>query len=297
MEFSDFSFESQILMLAVIDICVSAFLLMLLKKPSKNNGLRILFCVVGYVVCVAFNIFILIILWGFLSNHSFALTLGPLIIFSFIMNKELVKKVKLPNSIANFVCKAAISLLIWFVALFPFSWFGVMEIANIPKKMADNRELLQLQEEMLDYETYADLTPFGLGIYKQENEGDRYLWDITKPEERLHEFGGVKMVYENHFNCRDNESWDNTWNNSNAGKDVTYDVVFYDGTYIIITPLWEKSGSGYAWGHMYLCKSIEKDVDLFDIPIMDKAVVEKLLELPFETFSRKELAEKLGKTF
>jgi hypothetical protein len=46
-----------------------------------------------------------------------------------------------------------------------------------------------------------------------------------------------------------------------------------------------------------MCKEIDKDVDLFDVGILDPAVVEKIKELPGEQVSRRELAERLGKAF
>lgn len=78
---------------------------------------------------------------------------------------------------------------------------------------------------------------------------------------------------------------------------MQYDIYFYDDTYIIVTPLWDKSGTLSYWGFIYLCKDIGKDVDLFDVGIIDPKVIEKFYELPREKYSRKELTEKLGKTY
>ena len=177
------------------------------------------------------------------------------------------------------------------------SIWGFTFIKEAPARHTRNQEISQLKEEILSFETYADLTPFGLGLYKLGQEGDKYLWDITKPENHVIAFDGVSMVYETHFNRRNEESWDNAWDYSNMGKDVMYDIIFYDGIYIIITPIRENPDATSYWGYVYLCKKIDKNVDLFDIDRLDLKVVEKLRELPGEKISRKELSEKLGKTF
>lgn len=175
--------------------------------------------------------------------------------------------------------------------------YGIVTLVNMPEENARKQEILQLQKEISNYETYTDLTSFGLGLYKLKNEGDEYLWDITKPEDTVINYEGVEMVYKGYNNRKDHEGFDNAWGNSNEGKDVEYDVYFYDNTYIIVTPLWDKPGTLYYWGYIYLCKDINKNVDLFDVGILDPKVVEKLHELPGEKYSRKKLTEKLGKTF
>jgi len=191
-----------------------------------------------------------------------------------------------------------------------FAWAGIaiviLEILTpiavigtivVPATIARNQEISQLQKEIKNYETYADLTAFGLGIYKLKDTGDRHLWDITKPEKIVINYDGVDMVFDVHYNRKDDTTWDNAWGSSNEGIDVTCDVILYQGTYIIIPPLWEQHGVLYYWGYIYLCKDINENADLFDIGILDKNVVNKLLQLPGEKMSRKELSEKLGKTF
>lgn len=74
-------------------------------------------------------------------------------------------------------------------------------------------------------------------------------------------------------------------------------MYFHEGTFIIVTPLWEKPGTLYYWGYIYLCKNIVKNADMFAIGVTDPAVVEKLRKLPGEKLTRKELSEKLGKIF
>ncbi|MCL2679117.1 MAG: hypothetical protein FWF18_02355 [Dehalococcoidia bacterium] len=297
MAFDNNVFLFQILVLAVIGVGLSVLLLIVLQKANKKISLRLRSYAVGFGVCVTINIFILVISFGFLGIPAYIVLCGPLMIFGFMLTKKLIKDTKLSNPFVNFILKSIATVLIWFMAFFPFSLIGVIAIANLPAETAKKQEILQLQEEILNYDTYADLTPFGLGIYKLQNNGDRNLWDITKPQKTVINIDGVDMVYENHINRRDDDTWDNAWGNSNEGKDVVYDVIFYEDTYIIIAPLWEQPGRMYYWGYIYLCKEINEKADLFGIGILDTEVVEKLQELPGEKVSRKELAEKLGKTF
>ena len=296
MTFDNSVFLRFILLPIIIGIGLSAILFVALLKANKKRNLNLRNYAIGYGACVAISLSVLIttflvpILW----TACYIIIFVPFMFFSFMLNKKLIKDTKLHTSFINFIYKSAVTILIWFVACFPLSLIGITEIAKVPEKNAAKQEFLQLQQEISNYETYADLTPFGLGIYKLRNEGDRYLWDITKPKSYYY---GTDMVYEYHSNCKDYESWDNSWGNSNAGKNVLYDVFFYEGTYLIVTPIWEKPGSLYYWGYIYLCKDINSDADLFDVGILDTEVVEKLRELPGEKLSRKELSEKLGKAF
>ncbi len=289
---------SFILLPIAIAICVSVLLLKARQKANEKGSLNLRSYATGYGICVAISISVLITTFivPILFIACYIIIFVPFMYFSFMLNRKIIKDTRLRNSIANFMYKLIATLLIWFIAFFPFSLLGIIEMVNLPAEIAKNQEILKLREEILNCETYADLTPFGLGIYKLQNEGDRYLWDITKPDDYVNYYDG-DMVYEYHINRKDDESWDNTWGNSNKGKDVLYDVYFYEGTYIIVTPLWEKPGALYYWGYVYLCKDIDKDVDLFDVGILDPKVVEKLRELPGEKISRKDLAAKLGKTF
>ncbi|MEM1485867.1 hypothetical protein V6615_13495 [Oscillospiraceae bacterium PP1C4] len=277
-----------------IAIGVCALLIVLSQERKKDPSL--LSYVIGYGICVSINVLVLIVTMGFLLLPCYIITFGPLMIFSFKLNKKLIKGAGPHNTFISFICKILIPLLIWFMAFFPFSLWAIKEIIDIPAKNAVQQEVAQFQEEILNSKTYVDLTQFGLGIYKLQNEGDIYLWDITKPTDYVTNFEGVYQVYESHFNRKDEANWDNAWGNSNQGKDILYDVYFYDDTYIIVTPLREKPVNSYYWGYIYLCKDIKKNVDLFDVGILDPEVVEKLRELPGEKLSRKELSEKLGKT-
>lgn len=269
-----------------------------MQKSNKLSSLHLLSYAIGYGICVAISISVLIttylvpILWIICYITIFV----PFMFFSFMLNKKLITDTRLCNSIISFLYKLIATLLIWFIAFFPFSWLAITEIANIPAKNAEKQVDLQFEKEISNSETFADLTPFGLGIYKLQNKGDKYLWDITKPEATVITYDGVRMVYDNLINRKDDETWDNTWGNSNKGKDVQYDVLFYKGTYIIVTPLRDKPGTLYYWGNIYLCKGLDKDSDLFEMGIIDPKVVDKLRELPGQKLSRKELAEKLHKT-
>lgn len=175
--------------------------------------------------------------------------------------------------------------------------YGITTLGNLPEERAKKQEILQLKEEINNYETYADLSEFGLGVYKLKKEGDKYLWDVTKPEDTVIDYDGVKMVFENYYNRKDKFGFDNAWGNSNEGKNVQYDVYFHDDTYIIVTPLWDEPGTLYYWGFIYLCKNISNDVDLFDIGILDPNVIDKFEALPKKTYSRKDLTDLLGKNF
>ena len=297
MIFENNVFLPLILVPTSIGIGLSVLLLIILQNANKKSDLRLRSYAIGFGVCVAINIFILVISFGFLGVPSYIMLCGPLMIFGFMLTKKLIKDIRLSNPFVNFIFKSTATVLIWFLAFFPFSLFGITAIADLPAENAKKQEVLQMQDEISNYETFVDLTPFGLGIYKLRNEGDRNLWDITKPADNVINFDGIDRVYKSHFNRRDDETWDDFWGNSNAEKDVLYDVAFYEGTYIIITPIWEKPGTLYYWGYIYLCKDIAPDVDLFDVGILNPEIVEKLRELPCEQYSRKELAEKLGKTF
>lgn len=293
----DSFFAMLILVPAIMGICVFALLMIVRKKTGEKRNSKSGGYLTGYVICVAINVFVLVISMGFLLLPCFIMTFGPLVFFSFKINRRIILDTKIHIKVFSFMYKFIATFVIWFIALFPFSLRGIESIIFIPFNIAKNLEIKQLQEEISAYETYADLTPFGLGIYKLKSEGDKNLWDITKPEDYVIEYDGVDIVYENHINRREEQNWDNDWSNSNKGKDVLYDVYFYEGTYIIVTPLWEKPGTLYYWGYIYLCKDIARDVDLFDIGILDPKVVENLSELPGEKLSRKELSEKLGKEF
>lgn len=174
---------------------------------------------------------------------------------------------------------------------------GIVTAINLPATIARNQEISQAREEIINYETYADLTPFGLGVYKLRCEGDKHLWDVTKPSKTVIFYDGAEMVFDVCYNRKDEASWDNWWGNSNKGQDVTYDVIFYEDTYIIIPPVWDQRGTLYYWGIIYLCKDLNENADLFDIGISDKKVFDKLRELPGEKYSRLELSEKLGKEY
>ncbi len=280
---------------AIIGILLTVLVLIVQRKQSEINDYKLHNYLIGYIICVAINFFVFNITIGFLSLPCFIITFGPLAFCSYKINKKIIKHTKLQNLFFNFAYKLIATCLIWYFALFPFSLLVLRDIINIPANIIRNQEILKLQEEISYYETYADLTKFGFGIYKLKNKGDKYLWDITKPEDYVSEYDGVDMVYEHHYNRKDDESWDNTWENSNEGKDVLYDVYFYEGTYIIVTPLWDQPGNLYYWGYIYLCKDIQKDSDLFDIGILDPKLVENFRELPVQKISRKELSEKLGK--
>lgn len=281
-----------------IGLGVALVFFIVLYATTKTSKLSLRGSAIGYSVCVALSVSVMIIpfVGGMIFPFFYIVIFIPFMFFSFVLNKKMMQNTKLRNTMVNFLFKAGVSILIWFIAFFPFSLFGIIEIINIPANSAIKREITQVKSKIAESEIYADLTPFGLGLYKL-NEDNKFLWDITKPKEYIGKYDGVDMVYEYSVNSKEDDAWDNTWGNSNVGKDVAYDVILYEDTYIIITPLWEKPGSRYYWGYIYLCKNIDKDSDLFEIGILDPLVVKKLRELPGERIYRKELAEKLGKAY
>lgn len=173
--------------------------------------------------------------------------MAPVTIIANIVSVILgVKGLKIKNTVFAWAGIIVVLIEIFVVILI----YGIVTLVNMPEENARKQEILQLQKEISNYETYADLTSFGLGLYKLKNEGDEYLWDITKPEDTVINYEGVEMVYEGYNNRKDDEGFDNAWGNSNEGKDVEYDVYFYNNTYIIVTPLWDKPGTLYYWGYI-----------------------------------------------
>ena len=280
----------------IFGVFVSAYYFFISKSKIKSS-LNLRNCAKGFGFCAISNISLLIITMGYISGYYYFIIFIPFMYFSFMLNKKLIIETRLRNHAISFIYKAIATLLIWFIAFFPFSLLGVMEIINMPEKKARNHEIFLLREEISNYETFADLTPFGLGVYKLRHEGDNRLWDVTQLPRTVIAYDGVDLVFVNHFNRRGEETWDNEWNNSNVGIDVMYEIFFYEGTYIIITPLRDSAHVMRGWGLIYLCKELDADVDLFMIAIPNLEVVEKLRELPGEQVPRRELAERLGKNF
>jgi len=167
-----------------------------MKKSNKLSSLGLRGYAIGYGICVAISISVLIItylvpiLWVVCYIGIFV----PFMLFSFMLNKKLITDTRLFNSIISFLYKLIATLLIWFIAFFPLSWIGITEITKIPANNAKKQADLQVQKEISNAETFADLTPFGVGIYKLQNKGDKYLWDITKPEETVITYDGIRMV-------------------------------------------------------------------------------------------------------
>ncbi len=281
----------------LVGLTLSFALLPVLLKKNKTGNLNIQDCKRGYGICVLIHFLMLAgtLSVPFIFVYLYVVIFLPYMFFSFMLNTKLLKQAKPRKLFVNVIYKTTITLVIWFVSLFPFSLIALNSIKNIPAQNAYKNEITMLQNEIKTYETYADLTSLGLGHYKLQHEGAPHLWDITKPEKTVITYDGVMMVYEHLFNRNDEESWDNAWNNSNVGKDVEYDVFFYEGTYLIVTPLWDKPGVLYYRGYIYICKELSPNCDLFDIGITDLQMIEKILQLPGEKMSRAELSELLGK--
>ena len=263
------------------------------RKGIKISGLSLRSYAIGYGIFLALNVFAIITI-GFIPVYmlfSYIAFFLPFVFFGFMLNKKLIQETRLRNIFANKTYKIIATLLIWLIVLYPFTALGIAE--NPLARNARKQEVLQLQEEVMNFETYADLTQFGLGIYKLQHKGDYYLWDITKPKENvlLVTNDGVVLLFDWHANQRYNEIWDNV----HEGMNVMYDVVFFEGMYLIISPLWGKHDRSFYWDlhYVYMCKDLNKDADIFSLPVRDPEIIEKLRELPGEQISRKELAEKL----
>ena len=163
----------------------------------------------------------------------------------------------------------------------PSERYSRKELIDMLGKGEKDAEIIGRQEIIKNAETFADLTIFGLGVYKRVNEGDKYLWDITQSKELpIHD---DTFLFEYCRNERDRDTWDDL----NKNRDVLYKVCYYEGTYIII-PL---TNYNYA----YLCKALDWDTDLFYMSTIGPEAKEKILELPGNHYSWTEIAGKLGK--
>jgi len=180
----------------------------------------------------------------------------------------------------------------------------VTEVINMPIKRAaqktETQEIVKIRQEMSNTETYADLTPFGLGMYKLRNKGDRHLWDVTKPSDEVtYSVFGEPMMYDVYLFNRRPEYRGNLTQRSVDEDELMYYVAFYEGTYIILEPVWSWNESKYYLGYLYLCKELGTDTDLYGLRVTnrDREAIEKLLELPGEWFTKTELTELLGYIF
>jgi len=261
---------------------------------KKNKKRRLLISAIGFGCCAAVNLAVFAFTWFVLPVLSmlyilvYAVLFIPFMIFSAMLTWNLLKKTKLQNRALSIAYKITAFLLIWFIAFFPFSMFGLQNISSLPGFIAKEQEASLFKEEIINSETYADLSAFGLGVYKRINEGDERIWDITQPinfPSRIS--NGTIIVYASYSVSEDRSS---LTVGSDKGKDLMYDVCLYEGIYIII-PL---SDSGF--NYFYLCKGLDKDSELFYLSgnkISSKAM-EELRKLPGKRYSRKEIAEKLG---
>jgi hypothetical protein len=280
----------------IIGICMTVLILIVLIKANNKSKLSLRNYATGFGACVAANIFAIVISMGYLGAYSYIILCGPLMIFGFMLTKELINDKRSRNLFIRLFYKSIAIILIWFMAFFPFSLFGVAEIISIPTKNAVKQEVLQLQEEILNSETYADLTPFGLGIYKLQDEGSPllgspFLWDITQLEDGNTRYGDTRIIYGTSRNLKSEETWDDL----NRGTDVLYEVYQYEGIYIIIIP-----DKYYTYDtprfYINICKDLSNNADLFQVVVYNQETITKLRELPGEKIPRRELIERLGKT-
>ena len=302
----DTPFQNPIIVLLAVAIIIGigapTFILRRAGKKHDIYNLSLRCYVKGYGICAAISLGTMLVMvfapgeWGWWILGYLAIFV-PLMFFTLRLSKKLIREPRRRNMVVNFLYKLLAIVLIWCVALYPATMAGIGMLTELPAQNAKNQEFARLQEEIMDLETYADLRPFGLGVYKLQNDGDKYLWDVTQPSDNVREFEGYDMVFESHINRRGQGIWDIFRGNSNAGKNVYYDVVFYEGTYIIVAPAWEGRGYLGFWGVIYLTKSLDEESDIFEIGILDPEVAEKIRALSYEKISRKELSEKIGMMF
>ena len=285
------NFPVFILVPTVIAVCVW-FLLWrkLWNKPDGDLPLRDYALGYGGFVVLNVGVFITTIVVPIAFIIVYIIIFIPFMLYSFRLNRKLIKDTGFGNKLFNFIYKLTITIFIWFMAFFPFSWFGAIFIMDIPAQNARRQEVAQFREDILNSEIYADLTRFGLGIYKLKNEGDRLLWDITQPGHGLTSHLGLDGTpgrTPNVFRTHENRRADRTWNDINRGKDIVYNVYLYEGTYIIMLP----ADSNL----IYLTKDISENVDIFRVFVGDPEVMENLRGLPGKEIPRREMVERLGK--
>lgn len=277
----------------IIGVCIS-FLMQWVLKIKGASLLQLRNPLIGYAICLAISIivFVLTFFAPILFILVYASIFIPFMFFSALLTKKIIKHTNLRNPLTNCIYKLGAVFFVWFMAFFPFSLIGLEAIISIPANNATRLEHMRLQDEaresILSSEIYADLTPFGLGIYKLQNEGDRFLWDITQPRPGGR-YGGVAMVFAHSYNRRFQETWDDT----NRGSDVLYYVKLYEGTYIIITPTTQHIHDRQLF-YIYLTKELDSDSDLFRVVVHSQETIETLIGLSDNVFTRQELAHKLG---
>ncbi len=149
------------------------------KKVSKLNTIKY---GLGYGICVGSSLVVLLItvLFPILWGAFFSLILVPIVFFSFMLNKKVLQSTRIKNKYINFTYKLIASFLIWFIAFFPLSLLGIFWILETPDRYVEKQQIKHQKEEILEYETYTDLTEFGLGEYKLGNKGDEYGYSIIK---------------------------------------------------------------------------------------------------------------------
>ena len=261
----------------------------LLSKIDKTFGLA--GSAIGFGGCAALNLAVFAFTWFVLPVLSllflfvYIVLFIPFMFFSFMLTRKLIKDTKSRSRLLNFVYKPVAVLLICFTAFFPFSLFGIQALFDMPAENAKKNEASEFRETVLNSETYADLTPFGFGIYKRIKEGDQYIWDITDPKSHPSKnTDGTYSVFERFPNHKDISVWDTR----NEGKDAVYNVFYYEGKYLIVPP-----GQNQL---IYICEEISENADLYYVAVYNGTdKIEKLRELPGEQYSRQEIIEKLGK--
>ena len=291
--------NSSVLMLILIPGIVGiAFTIAVVKTQCKlAEPISLRSCAIRFGIAVGINLAFTIVTFGIGGSMSYALLCGPIMVFAFVLSKRLIARKEPANRALRMGVKGAALLLVWFFAFFPFSAIGVFYVMDIPERRAQQVLADQTRAEIEAYDTYADLSPYGLGIYKLKQDGFEYLWDVTQPVDYSRTIRSrgddIIFIYSGKFNLRDKNFLDY----ESLGKDVQYDIFTHEDTFVIASPILDNPDVLGDTIHIYLCKAIAPDTDIFQIGITDPAIVEKLRALPGERISRREICERLGKPY
>jgi hypothetical protein len=132
-----------------------------------------------------------------------------------------------------------------------------------------NQEIAQRQEEILNLESWANLTSLGLGHYKlekPENASSAVLWDVTQPTRS----GNTILVFghASDFSFR----WEEI---------RLFDIHLYEDIYISVNPEeFSLSTDESPFFHVYLSKEFNEDANFFLVIVNSEETIGKLKNLP-----------------
>lgn len=130
--------ENDYIIIEVILVIIGvAFLNLWWARYGKNNELNkpnMRLFKKGYGICLAITIcliFVTTIVAPIFFGFGFSLMLCPMAFFSFRLNIEFIRNVKLRNRFINAALKIIVSILIWIAAIIPLAVHGVMVLYRI----------------------------------------------------------------------------------------------------------------------------------------------------------------------